>query len=440
MSDVAERIAERRDLLSPAERQVAEVVLRQPEGVAFGTVAEVAAVADTSGATVVRLATRLGYQGFSELQASVRVALGARPLRPAVERIRTAVGGDAGDDPVGATLVAELDNVRRTLAAIDGAAFARAVDLLASVDRVGGLPGRCGCWPATPRPASARCSATDLGILRDDVLAVHGSPAAVTRLLGPLGGGAAPVVVAIDLRRYERWVVAAAREAAAAGAVVIAVTDGPLSPLAAVAEVSFAVTAEGAGPFDSHTGTLALVNALVTGVAARLRESATTRVDALESRGGTPAHCWRADSRRHGRASGPGSPGGHVEGDDRAGRRVAAVLLVLGGQEPERRVALGPALDDAAGAVEPHPPQRRPVLGVVVDEQAGGGVRPQVVEPAEGERRLRLGVDRGDDDVAGEREAARHEVRPAGGRHGRQPRPPRAATRARIVAVSTPAP
>jgi DNA-binding MurR/RpiR family transcriptional regulator len=290
MSDVAERIAERRDLLSPAERQVAEVVLRQPEGVAFGTVAEVAAVADTSGATVVRLATRLGYQGFSELQASVRVALGARPLRPAVERIRTAVGGGGGDDPVGATLVADLDNVRRTLAAIDGAAFARAVDLLASVDRAGrpGGPAR----PVRVLAGDAQAGigamlATDLGIVRDDVLAVQGSPAAVTRLLRPLGGGPAPVVVAIDLRRYERWVVAAARDAAAAGAVVIAVTDGPLSPLAAVAEVSFAVTAEGAGPFDSHTGTLALVNALVTGVAARLRESATARIDALESR-------WRA--------------------------------------------------------------------------------------------------------------------------------------------------
>ena len=284
MSDVAERIAERRDLLSPAERQVAEVVLRQPEGVAFGTVAEVAAVADTSGATVVRLATRLGYQGFSELQASVRVALGARPLRPAVERIRTAVGGDAGDDPVGATLVAELDNVRRTLAAIDGAAFARAVDLLASVDRAGRPVRPVRVLAGDAQAGIGTMLATDLGILRDDVLAVHGSPAAVTRLLGPLGGGAAPVVVAIDLRRYERWVVAAAREAAAAGAVVVALTDGPLSPLAAVAEVAFAVTAEGAGPFDSHTGTLTLVNALVTGVAARLRESATARIDALESR------------------------------------------------------------------------------------------------------------------------------------------------------------
>jgi DNA-binding MurR/RpiR family transcriptional regulator len=272
MSEVAERIARSRDLLSPAERQVAEVVLRQPEGVAFGTVAEVAAVADTSGATVVRLATRLGYQGFSDLQSSVRDAIGAR-LRPAVEGIRS----DVGPDVVGATLAAEVDNVRRTLDAVDPVAFDRAVGLLADVRR----PVR-----ALAGDAQAGIGAmlvTDLAILRPDVAEAQGSPAAVVRRLATLGGGPPPVVVAIDLRRYERWIVDAARQAVADGAALVAVTDSPLSPLAAPAEVTFAVSAEGAGPFDSHVGTLALVNALVTGVAARLRASATARIDALES-------------------------------------------------------------------------------------------------------------------------------------------------------------
>ncbi len=276
MSEVADRIAQRREALSPAERRVAEVVLRRPEGVAFGTVAEVAAVADTSGATVVRLSTRLGYQGFSDLQASVRDAIGAR-LRPAVERIRTEVG-PAGAEVVARTLQTELDNLRRTLDAVDPAAFGRAVDLLADPARaVRVLAGDA-------QAGIGAVLATDLGILRPDVAEAQGSPAAVVRRLAPLGGGPPPVVVAVDLRRYERWVVDAARQAVAAGAALVAVTDSPLSPLAEGAEATFAVTAEGAGPFDSHVGTLALVNALVSGVAARLRRSATDRLDALEAR------------------------------------------------------------------------------------------------------------------------------------------------------------
>jgi DNA-binding MurR/RpiR family transcriptional regulator len=95
------------------------------------------------------------------------------------------------------------------------------------------------------------------------------------------------VVVAVDLRRYERWVVEHVTRAAAAGALTVAVSDSPLSPLAARAEAAFTVSAEGAGVFDSHVGTLALVNALVTGAAARLRSSATDRLDAVEA-------AWRA--------------------------------------------------------------------------------------------------------------------------------------------------
>ena len=91
------------------------------------------------------------------------------------------------------------------------------------------------------------------------------------------------MLVAIDLRRYERWVVAATASAAAAGAAIIAISDGPLSPLSAHAEVSFNVAADSAGPFDSHVGTLALTNALVAGVAARRRAAATHRLDRIEA-------------------------------------------------------------------------------------------------------------------------------------------------------------
>ena len=270
MSEVADRITRRRDDLSPAERQVAEVVLRHPEGIAFGTVAEVAAVADTSNATVVRLATRLGYQGFSDLQASVRAAIGQQ-LRPAAERIRSVPGTDA----LGRTLQAELGNVQRTFQAIVPESFARAVGLLADRDRA----VRVLCGDAEAGIGAMLADA--LAMLRDDVAVVAGSPVGVVRQLAALSSRDA-VVVAVDLRRYERWVVEAAQRAVAARATLVAVTDSPLSPLATLADVTFTVSAEGAGPFDSHVGTLALVNALATGVAGRLRDSATDRLDRLE--------------------------------------------------------------------------------------------------------------------------------------------------------------
>lgn len=267
---VADLIADHRDQLSPSERQVAEVVLRDPEAVAFGTVARVAGEAGTSGASVVRLATRLGYPGYKDMQAAVQSAIGQQ-LRPAAERIRGVEGGDE----VSRTLRAELDNVHRTLAGVAPEAFARAVGLLADRRRaVLVVAGDAEAGVGT-------MLATALDLVRPGVAEVTGSDVAVARRLAGCGPGT--VVVAIDLRRYERWVVDALDRAVAAGADAIAVTDSPLSPLAARATVAFAVAAEGAGVFDSHVGTLALVNALVTGTATRLRPSATRRLDAVEA-------------------------------------------------------------------------------------------------------------------------------------------------------------
>ena len=283
---VAERVAERRTQLSPAERRVATVVVDQPEAVAFGTVARVAERASTSGASVVRLAAKLGYEGFAGLQAAVQLDIGQQ-LRPAVERIRGAVPTSRAE-VVARTLQAEIDNVERTLRAIEPHAFDRAVTLLAHRSR----PVRILAGEA--EAGVGAMLATGLGMLRPDVALVGGSDVAVARQLAqaqlPTAATATGarrntlVLVAIDLRRYERWVVEHTRRAVERQrAEVVAVTDGLLSPLAEAATVALTVHAEGAGPFDSHVGTLALVNALVTGVAGRLRRSAAPRLGAVEA-------------------------------------------------------------------------------------------------------------------------------------------------------------
>jgi DNA-binding MurR/RpiR family transcriptional regulator len=274
MPDLATRITAQADALPPAERRVAELVLADPSLAAFGTVAELGRRARTSGATVVRLAGRLGYDGWVGLQSEVRASLDHH-LRPASERIREPDVRDV----LAATAAREADNVHRTLDAVDRAAFTRAVGLLADRRRTVRVVA------GSAQDGIGRLLADDLDLLRPGVVRVSGSPVAVASRLAHTQPG--DVLVAIDLRRYERWVLGAAATTTTAAGSVIALTDSRLSPLARDAEETFVVTAEGAGPFDSHVGTLALANALATGVAARLRRSATDRLDRVES-------AWRA--------------------------------------------------------------------------------------------------------------------------------------------------
>ena len=270
MSDLATRIEAHAAALPPAERRVAEVVLADPSVAAFATVAELGRRARTSGATVVRLADRLGYEGWVGLQGAVRTEVDQQ-LRPAAVRIRERATGDV----LSATAAREADNVHRTLDGIDRAHFEEAIGVLADRHR------RIRVLAGSAQAGIGTLLADALDLLRSDTEVVEGSPVAVTRSLAHTRAG--DVLVAIDLRRYERWVLDAVHATVASRGVVLALTDSRLSPLAGPAALTFVVAAEGAGPFDSHVGTLALANALVTGVATRLRRTATDRLDRVES-------------------------------------------------------------------------------------------------------------------------------------------------------------
>lgn len=273
---VVERIMEHAARLTSTERKIAEVLAGEPQTVAFGTVAQVAKRAGTSGPSVVRLAVKLGYDGFVALQADVQSEL-ARQLGPARDRIRQRPPTDL----LARVQTAEQDNVLRTLHGIGPTSLEGCVTKLADRRRqvwvlAGEVTGPIGS-----------VLASQLSQLREGVALVGGSEVSVSRALAGLDGG--DVLVAIDIRRYERSLVSLARWAGERGACIVAITDSPLSPLVSGATEAFFIAAQGVGPFDSVTGGMALINVIVAGVAARLRQSASARLDAVEA-------AWAASS------------------------------------------------------------------------------------------------------------------------------------------------
>ena len=202
---VAAVIDAARSALTPAERRVADVVLTSPEAVAFGTVADLAQRAATSGATVVRLAAKLGYDGFTSMQSAVQDELGQR-LRPAAERIREVTPSDV----LGRVRAVELDNVAGTLEAASPGAFEEAVAALADeshpVHVLAGDVSR----------GIGMLFADELSMLRAGVSIWFGADVRLARHLAGVQRG--DVLVAIDHRRYERWVLDTTRLARERGA------------------------------------------------------------------------------------------------------------------------------------------------------------------------------------------------------------------------------
>jgi DNA-binding MurR/RpiR family transcriptional regulator len=267
---LSERMTDAAARLTPAERRVAQTVADDPKIVAFGTVAQLAAHSGTSGPSVLRFASKLGFSGFAQLQTAVQEEI-ADALRPAAGRIRERPPSDV----LSRTLSTDLENVRSTLEAVNPDELRAAVELLA--DRRRAVHVLAGEFSR----GVGMLFVTQLEMLRDHVWLLGGSPVRVSRFVA--GVAADDIVVAIDHRRYERWVLDTSRRLVDAGAVLVAITDSAFSPLAERARHTFVVSARSPGPFDSHAGTIALVDAIIASVATRLRRSATERLDAVEA-------------------------------------------------------------------------------------------------------------------------------------------------------------
>lgn len=267
--DVAERIRKHSASLTAAERRVAAAILESPQAVGFGTVADLARTADVGAASVVRLANKLGFDGYSELQQSIRDDLSAQ-LRPAAERIH-----DDTSASVAAHAEAELTNVRATLAAVSDEALANLVERLADLDR------RVLIVSGDASNGVVRQFAAELNQLRPDVELVEGSAVRVGRQLGLADPSATAIV--IDLRRYEQWVLDTHAALSERGVWSAGITDSVLSPIATSADATFVVTGGAVGPFDSHVGILSVLNLIINSVAAELRVTAADRLAAIEA-------------------------------------------------------------------------------------------------------------------------------------------------------------
>jgi DNA-binding MurR/RpiR family transcriptional regulator len=265
---IVDRLAEASGSLTPAEERAAQLLEKDPPRVAFGSLAEVATAADTSGPSVLRMATKLGFGGFTELKEALQQELALR-LAPASDR----VGAHLPSDLEGRIAEADSENVLRSLESA-GPSIGPVVAML-SQEQV-----RIHVVPGSAMRAVAVALVDQLSQLRDGVILHYGPPTEVAREMA--GVGAQEVVIVMDTKRYERWVLEAATQARTAGGRIVAITDTPLSPLVSGADTYLLVRVVGAGPFDSLTGALSVVNALCAGVAARVHEAAGRRLRRAE--------------------------------------------------------------------------------------------------------------------------------------------------------------
>jgi len=270
---VAERINSLFNDLTRAEHQLADKMMENYPASGLGSITTIAEASGVSTPTVVRMSKKLGFKGFSELQAALRLEVEARISNPISKHNRWAE--NAPDTHVLNRFAdAVMENMRQTLRQLDPDEFNAVTKLLAdqqhAVHVVGGRITR----------SLADYFFTHMQMIRDDLTLVPSNSNSWPHYVLNMQPG--DILVAFDIRRYERDILRLAELAQSKGVTLILFTDQWGSPAAKYATHSFHCRIEAPSAWDSSVVTLFIVESLVAAVQTENWDTTKERIKVLE--------------------------------------------------------------------------------------------------------------------------------------------------------------
>jgi DNA-binding MurR/RpiR family transcriptional regulator len=270
---VAERVRQRLNSLSPAERKLARVLLASYPIAGLESVARFAERAQVSPPTVTRFITKLGFSGYPEFQETLRHEVQARLSSP-LTRYRDDQPERGTDSVLSDALDVAAESLKATVDVLSHRDVNEAVEIIGDVRRrVMVLGGRVSA-------PLARYLASQLHLLRPGIGLVDSERSAPAQQLIDMRRG--DVLVVFDYRRYQADTIESARVASAQGCNVILFTDPWLSPASGFAKQVIVTSVDMVGPFDSLVGAMAVVEGVVAAVLSRLGPRAQSRMQSLE--------------------------------------------------------------------------------------------------------------------------------------------------------------
>ncbi len=270
---VKDRIHALRAELTSSERQLAEVLLRDYPVAGLQSVTRLAAAAGVSTPTVIRMARKLGFDGYPALQNALRDEAAAQIREPIARREAWAAGAAEGHI-LNRFAEAVTENLRQTLDRVDSASFDAVARKLADPKRRVHIAG------GRITRSNADYLFNHLQIIRPAVTLLSQSPNVWPQYI--LDMGPETVLVIFDIRRYEGDLQRLAELATDREAEVVLFTDRWGSPISSVAAHVFNAHVEAPSSWDSTIAIMLLVEALIAEVQAARWDESKDRIEALE--------------------------------------------------------------------------------------------------------------------------------------------------------------
>ena len=257
--------------LSKSHRRIAECIVTHYDKAAFMTASKLGEYVGVSESTVVRFAAALGYDGFPQLQKALQELI--RHRLTATQRLE--MTGDMGHAQVlNKVLKTDIQNIRTTLDELDLATFDAVIESILQARNLYVL----GLRASAPL---AEFFGHYLNFIFPNVHTVTSGVSDVFEQIARISDE--DVLIGISFPRYTSHTVKAMKFARSRGATLIAITDGPLSPLHAEANLCLMAKSDMASFVDSLAAPISLINALIVALSQRRRTQVTDYFDKMEN-------------------------------------------------------------------------------------------------------------------------------------------------------------
>lgn len=269
---IRDLIRERQAELTASERRLTALLLDESLVAGLQSITKLAEHAEVSTPTIVRLARKLGFSGFPDLQDAIRGEIAARMKEP-LAKLDPDLGADRKDHIISRFAQALARNINATIDRLDTEEFDTVVRLLSDPKRrISVLGGRIS-------RSNAHYFFNHLQIIRPGVTLMDSSPSVWPQAL--LDIDERSVLVVFDIRRYEKELERLSAQVAAQGGSVVLFTDQWGSPIERHAAHCFRTMVEVPSSWDSTLAINFLLETLVAAIQAAC--DSTERLRALEN-------------------------------------------------------------------------------------------------------------------------------------------------------------
>ena len=256
--------------LSKSHRRIAECIVSHYDKAAFMTASRLGEYVGVSESTVVRFAAALGYDGYPQLQKALQELI--RHRLTATQRLE--MTGDMGHAQVlNKVLKTDIQNIRSTLDELDLGTFDSVIESMLQARNIYVL----GLRASAPL---AEFLGHYLNFIFPNVHTVTSGVSDVFEQVARISDE--DVLLGISFPRYTSHTVKAMKFARSRGATLIAITDGPLSPLHTEANYCLMAKSDMASFVDSMAAPLSLINALIVALSQRRRTQVSEYFQKME--------------------------------------------------------------------------------------------------------------------------------------------------------------